>query len=347
MKINKRHAQRAAALVGVVSVFCYLDGNVSNVPQRLLSEESPIAVSAEVKLESDAADKHIDTPSDYYKQHNYCTLDSRNNNKQCKETLTGALKSKPHWHFFGDSNMATLFTHLKPLYPHEVTIKRNESRTRDKCALLEYFDMKEPSVWVPPNVNLLQGPVAYGLHNPFCSDMMGWAPNMIGNLERSIEFLNVEFAQDVEYPTETTSTTQETAALYLTNENKDNHVCVVNAGTHDHEISKSLDTPPDQFVDNVQTYLRLLDSVCGNIVWISITAMNEKKWPTAEMNKKSMEWNQKVSAMVSRAFPDNSFIIDVWDESVATPFRGEDTNKLHFDDSYYDNFASLFSGLLE
>lgn len=311
---------------------------------RSLSIESPISVS-EINLESDASNQPI--MPEYYALHNYCKLDSRDDNKQCKEILTESpLKSKPHWHFFGDSNMATLLVHLKSLYPHSVSIKRNESRTKDKCALMKYFGMKAASPWVPPNENLLQGPVGYGKHNPFCSDMMGWSPNMIGNEERTLEFLNIEFAQDVEVQTPTTSTTQETAALYLRNDNKEDHVCVVNAGTHDHEIKKSPDTPPDQFIENVKTYFELLDSVCGNLVWVSISQMNEK-WVMPEANYLSLDWNQKVSSMMSSKFPYNSYIINVWDESVAAQFRGEDTNKLHFEDSYYENFASLFAGLLE
>ena len=44
-------------------------------------------------------------------------------------------------------------------------------------------------------------------------------------------YLPVEFARDVEQPSPTTATTQESVGLYLKQDPRD--LCVVNAGTHD------------------------------------------------------------------------------------------------------------------
>jgi len=353
MKLNRSQLKRAAALVGVLTTLCLVVRDSNDTTQRFLSNESPIAVSSGIDLKSDAPKKYGlkkygSLLPESYRQHNYCELDNKSGNEQCKLTMgKSALRSKPHWHFFGDSQMATTFKMLLSQYPFEISVKRGAIRTKDRCMLMTYMNVEKKDAWIQPDAKFLQGPAHDGLGHPFCSDMYGWGPIMVGDGKRSIEFLNVEFAQDVEIQTPTTSTTQETAALYLKNENKDDHVCVVNAGIHDQAILKSPDTLPDQFVNNVHTYLKLLESVCGNLIWVGITEVQEiKPASNPQRNAVSLEWNQKVYSMVANTFPDNSFIIDVWDESVAAPFKNEGKQNIHYDNPYYDGFASLFASLV-
>jgi len=309
-----------------------------------VTDHSPIAVSTEVELKSDdLKDMKIygsDLP-ERYRQLNYCELNSKNDNEQCKIVLSGSLKSKPHWHFFGDSQMAYVFQSLKTQYPYEVSVERGQLKNgKDRCKLSEYLNVEKSNIWKKPDIKLLQGPVKAA---PFCSDMNGWGPNMVGNEEKSIEYFNIEFAQDVEVQTQSVPTTQEAAALYLTNENKDDHVCVVNTGLHDQIVLNS-DTPPDQFLNNVRWYLKLLDSVCGNLVWVGLTAVAEID-DNPQRNSLSLEWNKQVYSALASDYKNNSFVIDVWEESDAAPFRGGRQN-IHFEYPYYVSFASLYASLV-
>mmetsp|Transcript_7795 Transcript_7795/g.11881 ORF Transcript_7795/g.11881 Transcript_7795/m.11881 type:complete len:368 (+) Transcript_7795:87-1190(+) len=313
---------------------------------------SPLEVTNDIAVSSDTPKKYGAKEfgsmlPESYRQNNYCEIDSKDHNMQCRQVLgQSALKSKPHWHFFGDSQMATMVLMLSTHhYPYEVTIKKGEAIPTGRCELGKYFNMRMSDVWRQPDEKRLQGPVVYGKDNPFCSDMNGWGPYKIGDGKRSLEFLNVEFAQDVEIQTATTTTTQEAAALYLKNDNKEDHVCVVNAGLHDQAVPKSPDVPQDQFVNNVKSYLKLLDSVCGNLVWVGITEVRELD-PTRfpQRNAISLKWNKEVYSMIASTFPNNSFIIDVWDESVAAPFKG--AQNIHYTRHYYDKFATLFASLV-
>jgi len=315
---------------------------------------APLEVSNGITVSSDAPKKYGvkkfgSMLPEFYRQNNYCEIDSKDHNMQCRQVLgQSALKSKPHWHFFGDSQMATMVKVLSEHdYPYKVTIKRGNARTDDRCELGKYFNIKRSDVWIQPDEKRLQGPERYGKDNPFCSDMKGWGPYMIGDGKRSLEFLNVEFAQDVEIQTATTSTTQEAAALYLKNDSKEDHVCVVNAGLHDQAVLKSPDTPQDQFVNNVKSYLKLLESVCGNLVWVGITEVQEVQ-PTRNLQRNaiSLKWNKQVYSMIASTFPSSSFIIDVWDESVAAPFKGNGKQNIHYESPYYESFATLFASLV-
>jgi len=223
MKLNRGQLKRAAALVGVLTTLCFVVRDSNDANQRFLSNESPIAVSAGIDLKSDAPKKYGlkkygSLLPESYREHNYCELDNTSGNEQCKLIMgQSALRSKPHWHFFGDSQMATTFKMFLKQYPFEISVQRGAIRTKDRGMLMKYLNVEMKDVWIKPDAKLFQGPVHYGLGNPFSSDMNGWGPMMVGDGKRSIEFLNVEFAQDVELQTPTTSTTQETAALYLKN----------------------------------------------------------------------------------------------------------------------------------
>ena len=329
MRLSKIQFKCTSTLVALLVVLFLVDGPSRNLSHGSLNFKA-LEVSNNITVRSDAPNKYGVTKfgsrlPESYRQNNYCEIDSKNNNMQCRRVLgQSALKSKPHWHFFGDSQMA------RNHYPNKVIIKRGEIESKGRCALCKYFNMKKSDVWIQPDEKRLQGPERYGKIYPFCSDMNGWGPLMMGDGKRSLEFLNVEFAQDVECQTATTATTQETAALYLKNDRKEDHVCVVNAGLHDQAVLKSPDTPQDQFVNNVRSYLKLLESVYGKVVWVGITEVQELN-PTENLQRNaiSLKWNEQVYSMIASTFPNNSFIIDVWNESVAAPFKGGGRNNIH------------------
>jgi len=347
---SKIQIKTATVLAASIFLLYLIDGNYPD--ERSLSAKASVAVLNVIKVSNDYSrgddmKKYGNMLPESYRKHNYCELDSKDTNMQCRQVLGERLRSKPHWHFLGDSQMSTMVLALRNRFPYQITKTRGRPRLADRCALMGYLDVEKSDVWTPPDAKFLQGPEMYGLHNPFCSDMNGWGPYTIGDGTKSVEFLNVEFAQDVEIQTKNTFTTQEAVALYLKNEKKDDHVCVVNAGIHDQTLLKTPDVPKDQFVKNVQSYLKLLESVCGNLVWVGITEVQEiNPERNLQRNSVSLKWNQQVYSMIVNTFPENCFIIDVWNESVAATFKGGGRQNIHYDEPYYSDFASLFAGLL-
>ena len=99
----------------------------------------------------------------------------------------------------------------------------------------------------------------------------------------------------------------------MKNDNKDDHVCVVNAGLHYQAKMKYPDIPEDRYVNNVQSYL------CSNLfVETEVQEVNPTVNPTVNLQRSSvsLKWNQGVYSMIASTFPENSFIINVWNESV-------------------------------
>ena len=107
--------KHAVALSGVLTIFFLL----------VVMDHSPIAVSTEVELKSDDQNNmkiHGSFLPERYRELNYCELNSKSDNEQCKIVLSGSLKSKPHWHFFGNSQMAYVWKFLKNQYPSKVSL---------------------------------------------------------------------------------------------------------------------------------------------------------------------------------------------------------------------------------
>jgi hypothetical protein len=141
---------------------------------------------------------------------------------------------------------------------------------RNSCQNLIYYGLPPPKYgWKTPNTSLGGGQVGYGLEHSYCSDC--WTcwnvlvdatlpssdPAAVPQEQRYIEYLVVEYAQDVTTQTIGSNTTQDTkvSSSYLMRW-KQTQVCVVSVGLFDTAI-----TPPmleSLFLKNVDRYLQLL-----------------------------------------------------------------------------------------
>jgi hypothetical protein len=85
------------------------------------------------------------------------------------------------------------------------------------------------------------------------------------------EFLAVEYARDVKFPSPNTTTSQETLALYMAQRQKEKYnVCIANVGLHD---MKLLNMTTQLYLSNVRTFQRLLLAHCSVLVWLRMSAV--------------------------------------------------------------------------
>jgi hypothetical protein len=169
---------------------------------------------------------------------------------------------------------------------------------------------------------------------------MGVQMRMGRDEQHFAEFLVVEFARDVEAPSLTTRTTQETVAKYLqTNYSSSvsDTVCVANTGLHDMMVpgmTKNI------FIHNMRDYMGMLSESCGSVVWVTLGGtLNIKKYPQRKWRIRA--WNDAVLALLKLEFPTIS-ILDVYPKSLNT----HHTDNSHFVPEYYQELAELFLGRL-
>ena len=260
---------------------------------------------------------------------------------ECETMLAPALRQKPIWIFFGDSTMAMLFAQVEYLWPYECM----EFKISKRCYRQQYYGLSKPDkgTWKPPNISLGEGPVGFGLSNPFCSECSICKNVLIGSStyggeERALEFLGVEFARDVIDQTNITQTTQETVHLYLQQKNIEdprNVVCIVNTGLHDYVVGGTI--PTDTYVKNVDDYLSLLLPTCGNLVWLSTSATLEMH-AYSQRNAKILEMNDAVANLLRVSYP-NAFFLDVYPKSNKT----KHFDNVHLDENdYYVPLGEMF-----
>ena len=257
----------------------------------------------------------------------------------------------------------------------------------------EYLDGPPPqhNVWIKPNYAYGEGPAAphymsFDSQKPFlCHNLP--APYQKVQLEllqrqpdqrqsKTIEFIVSAFARDVEVPSLTTKTTQETISLYLqrsyearpstnsgtsssSSHSSSGLVCVVNSGLHDMYIPGS--NHRRHYIRNVKWYiydLLLGRAHCSVVVWITISAtMDQKKYK--QRNYKVSSWNQAIINMIqnqtasrmneeSREGVNTSFggivlVLDVYNESHKT----QHVDNAHLIDEYYQKLNTyLFERFL-
>ena len=235
----------------------------------------------------------------------------------CHDALTTFLaktRSAARWIFLGDSTMSQLFQRFRGGQ------KPVENPTRDctqskpvqtGCELLDILGLQRPAGgWIKPTPSL-EGPKSA---KPYCTDCGGCKPSLASGADcvgaAGSSFLPVEFARDREHPTlEGGPTSQETVAYFLSRHPYD--VCVVNSGVHDMALKGLTD---DQYVANVQFYLRLLvdSNGCRRIVWVQTSSVrgpdsqgndqhgNPYRYP--QNNARLRMWNDLVSALLSSEF---------------------------------------------
>ncbi len=95
------------------------------------------------------------------------------------------------------------------------------TKRSSRCDLLEYYGLARATEWIAPD-DRLEGPVAFDLHNSFCTDYRGCNATLRTVMDAATndtwtyESLSVDFARDREFPTAAgATTTQEAVGQYL------------------------------------------------------------------------------------------------------------------------------------
>lgn len=207
-------------------------------------------------------------------------------------------------------------------------------------------------IWTPPNPSLLQGPIAHGLKNPYCTDLMGTLYRMASeNRTHFIEFLTVEFANDVEQQSEFGNTTQETISKYLSLQIKEKQipkeqsVCVASAGLHDQILCPDLKSELkclDLYLLNVRKYLKLLSAACGSIIWVSHTHVNETG-DFVQRNSRAKSWDAGVESLLEKGKSSKFFFLDILNFSS----QFEHVDNIHFEAKYYNTMGSFWTQFLK
>jgi len=297
----------------------------------------------------------------------YCELGSSktsNDSIECYNLLSSHLSSKPAWHFLGDSQMGKVMRRLLSEYPYKISKKKVAS---ERCGFLDYCQLEKRSEWIPSSENKTQGPFMFGLNHPFCSDLRYYQNTKVETeietenigdgiitvssiAHKFTEYLVVEYASDVEQQSKTTNTTQQSVTLYMEQNLKDHNlstsdsICIVNTGLHDQHVCyyKTEVDCLDAYRTNVQEYLRLLDRVCGNIVWISTTPVANDVGHI-QNNNRSLEWNKAVKSLLEMYYVEKSFYVDTWKRAL----NYTHTDNVHFKDPYYTAAANLFKSFIK
>jgi hypothetical protein len=218
------------------------------------------------------------------------------------------------WLFMGDSTMARLWSaseNLRGILMNDGldSIRQScpgvyscSSHNHERCGLTRAYGLTRPNhQWKQPNTTLGEGPIGYGLKNPYCQDCSGCNSayvqchlnDPLSNesncaYQRKLKyggFLGIEFARDVEVQSAEFLTTQQNLARFIeTNYNSPfliqhfggKPVCVVRTGLHD-LILPQMTT--ELFLKNVIWYLHLMRPQCSKLVWLQNTAplrLNDK-----------------------------------------------------------------------
>uniref|UniRef100_A0A7R9ZKF4 Uncharacterized protein n=1 Tax=Craspedostauros australis TaxID=1486917 RepID=A0A7R9ZKF4_9STRA len=334
-------------------------------PSELLGVLSRDSSSSSDGETADAAEDNSDlipkapnctSTTRYQLQSRYCSWDR--SLETCYRMFVPVLQEKPSWVFLGGYDMSQVVHYISLQWPHE---SLNIKSRRDPCKNIEYYKIPRRVPWTAPNATLGEGPVGYGKDHPYCTDSQRvW--NVLLDVptqqDKYVEYLVVEYARDVSIPSHVTKTTQETAALYLSN--KSPEVCVANTGLHDASIvdpKTGEPLPIDVYIHNVDAYITLLARTCRHVVWVGLSAIMEDDSKTLAgtggssiihgnatnvTNCQLQEYNNAVYGLVELRGRDNVYIVDVWDKSLTTSH----VDKFYMTPKYYSTLARLFATLM-
>jgi hypothetical protein len=308
---------------------------------------------------------------------------SPESNKECVELLSSRMNASfRRWLIFGDSTMYQL-TRASPL--KRILVDRSiaeintacpmdfscTKRYASRCNLNGVFGIpyRSDRQWYPPNFTLGEGPVAYGLTNPYCNDCDGCSSeltvctNLTINSKRTCPestlktlhyggYISMEFARDVEIQSANFGTSQENIAHFFLNSAQWKHdlilssfgptACIIGAGIHDIAVPN---ITLSRYIENVKWYLRLLNPTCGHFIWVANTAPQAS---TQHLHlqgfKRTLEWNTAVRYMLESTtdFMHKSSFVDVFNASISLPH----TDNIHMHHTWYNALGSTFASLI-
>ena len=308
------------------------------------------------------------------------------------------------WLLIGDTTMHRLYVQLRPYLMITSVTRYSADHTRiprcvneidriemssplvtvGQCSRMEQFQLKRFSTstnddmntgWQIPNFTKGEGPLAFGLLNPYCTDCYGcdseivqWtimpqdSTDMCPVQRKYIHhdtytgpssggFLSIEFARDVELQTNKYGTTQENlishyVAQYWNHPMRLQYafgrpICVVGTGHNDARIPNN--TLPI-YLHNIQWYMDLLLQQCDYIIWISNNAP-----ATDDYEQKiddTYKWNMGVRNLLwlqnEKNGSINVFFLDVFNASVM--YAKQDNIRMAL--SWYEALASFVQNVM-
>jgi hypothetical protein len=219
--------------------------------------------------------------------------------------------------------MSTTYLAVKGIYPNpQCSCKRNIS---SRCA--SGYGLPAPKYRAVPNITKGVGPAHNGLKNPGCQDCLGChsefyeCPASCNTWH--VSYFSIEFARDVEFQTDTTSTSQETYVRYMAGQsklrqNKQKAICVLGSGVHDKGLYTLSNITDSAYVTNVMWYLGLLQQHCEHFIWIKMTSV---RWETEidrtmpQRNSDMQRWNDLIVTHITAEMGGTATVIDGWEAS--------------------------------
>lgn len=242
--------------------------------------------------------------------------------------------------FLGDSTYSKMAGYLtqpwQAIFPTSAFFEKSGT-----CSRMQYYRL-QAGTWVKPDYTKGEGPGSRGVQFPFCGDCPDCKSGRINSGGRPYgwEYLFVDYARDVEQPTRTTKTSQETVALYLKNSPHPSRLCVVNAGIYDMMLPGMT---IDLFLGNLKDYLNLIAPSCQTIVWVTIGATNLPGGP--QRNENIQVWNTRIKEMLAQqtALLPKLVYLDAWQASV----KATNVDPIHKNDVHYRALGRLFIAPIE
>lgn len=180
------------------------------------------------------------------------------------------------------------------------------------------------------------GPLAYGVEHRGCQDCSGcgavkWLCNDSNLL---LEFIGIEYAMDVEYPTAKFQTTQESIVEgYLKQRYNNNSFVYFNTGIHDASFKRTFLEKRKNYARNLCGYFNVLLKVfkAEQVAWLTTTGVRRlkqpKNWRKIITNDLIEEFND---ISIDLASKHGVYVFDLFELSRSSLFYGLNTDGVHY-----------------
>mmetsp|Transcript_9760 Transcript_9760/g.44472 ORF Transcript_9760/g.44472 Transcript_9760/m.44472 type:complete len:368 (-) Transcript_9760:112-1215(-) len=261
-----------------------------------------------------------------------------------RQTKSSTCEGKKKFILIGDSTMARARDALKSIAFQNCSLTSSAGRCDFPKLYGLPYNQTALEVPVPPHV----GPAVNGLKNRGCWDCSGCESNVIECVDGDIEYHGIEFAADVEYPTNGYSLTQESIiAGYMSKRANPNCDYVVfKFGLHD---TATTGDAPEIFGEQLDYVCELLLRVYSpdNLLYVTSTypkgTLQPAEWRNITSPSAIFGLNQESRRVMQKR---NINVLDVATMSTFPVFQALYTDAVHIgssDQAWYRSVAfSIF-----
>jgi hypothetical protein len=230
----------------------------------------------------------------------------------------------------GDSTAARAAIALHNLF-RDCKLLRDQGR----CNYDKYYNIQYDNKRLINRIPKGYGPIEYGLRHRGCQDCSGCGARkwMCNNSTFLVEFIGVEFALDVEYPTKKHGTTQESIIHGYLKDRYEKPCVYVNTGLHDASMKQNSLKKSRSYKKNLQKFLQIVLEVFSQeqVVWLTTTGVRKTKQPR--------KWRKILSNTIIENFNDISFdlaakheiqVLDLYHLSRISPFYELNVDGVHY-----------------